>query len=196
VALAVSLLLLSGCGTTSTAGVDPGPSPGQASASPSPASSFSAAMIADPGLPARLGPGKLTMRQVTRLMQYFEDKVADAYSTNRPDELSHYLAGPMLSGNRATILLLTKQHRRNIFRVRVGKVTLQANEHDRIVLDLDAVLTVNYFLDTSGPRPTVVNNGLPGPSHVQFLVFLDRNPGNDTWYWTGEQAAGAGPAAS
>src|SRR5580693_4165974 len=58
--------------------------------------------LADPALPSHLGSGKPSKATVKRLMQFFENRVSEAYATGNADALYHYLAGPMLSGNRAT----------------------------------------------------------------------------------------------
>jgi hypothetical protein len=156
--------------------------------------SLTASDVADHGLPSKVGAGKLSTPTIKRLMQFFEDKVGRAYATGNANALDHYLAGPMLSGNRATINLLTSQHRRNVFRIHVQTVKPEANQAHRVVLDMTGDMTVNYFFD---PRThKVLSNGLPGPSQVAFLVFLDQNPKTGTWYWTGEKSAAAGATGS
>jgi hypothetical protein len=147
---------------------------------------LTAQQVADTGLPSKVGPGKLSPQTLKRLMQFFEDKVSRAYATGNADQLSHYLAGPMLTGNRGTINLLNTQHRRNVFRIHVQSVKAQSNDAHRIILRMVGDMTVNYFFD---PRThKVLSHGLPGPSQVQFVVFLNQNPATGTWYWTGEKA--------
>ncbi|MBV9871401.1 MAG: hypothetical protein JO214_12355 [Frankiaceae bacterium] len=151
-----------------------------------PAQTLTAAQVADHGLPSRVGPGKLSTPTIKRLVQFFEDKVSHAYATGNADALRHYLAGPMLTGNVATVNLLTQKHRRNVFRIKVQSVKPVANTENRIILDLTGDMTVNYFFDPATHK--ILDHGLPGPSQVQFTVFLDRNPKTHTWYWTGEKA--------
>jgi hypothetical protein len=182
--------VLSGCGRSHPHPVAPEAAPTTTpTGNATPAATLTDDQIADPGLPSTIGPGgKLSKIQVIELMQYFEDKVNDAYAQGRAEDLAHYLAGPQLNGNRATVLLLNAQHRRNVVKIQVTDVTIQANETNKLVFDLAADMTADYFVDTSTTPNTVLNNGLPGPSRLQFLVFLDYNPNNHTWYWTGEQA--------
>ncbi|HEY2794510.1 MAG TPA: hypothetical protein VGJ28_19270, partial [Micromonosporaceae bacterium] len=150
------------------------------------APTLSAEQIADTGLPSTVGPGKLSAPTLKRLMQFFEDKVGRAYATGNADLLDHYLAGPMLSGNRATIGLLSAQHRRNVFKIQVQSVKAQSNQADEVILEMTGDMTLNYFFD---PRThKILDHGLPGPSQVQFTVFLNQNPATHTWYWTGEKA--------
>jgi hypothetical protein len=147
---------------------------------------LSAQQVADTGLPSRVGGGKLSTPTIKRLMQFFEDKVSRAYATGNADQLTHYLAGPMLTGNRATIGLLSGKQKRNVFKIKVQSVTPETNEAHHLIFDMTGDMTVNYFFD---PRThKVLDNGLPGPSQVQFVVFLDQNPKTHTWYWTGEKA--------
>lgn len=204
VALAASAVL-AGCGSGSSGGATPRAVPAETpSAVPTLASSppagptlppgttptLSARQVADDGLASKVGPGKLPTPTIKRLMQFFEDKVSRAYATGDAEVLSHYLAGPMLTGNRGTINLLSSQHRRNVFRIRVQTVKPQANTAHRIVLDMTGDMTVNYFFD---PRThKILNHGLPGPSQVTFTVFLDQNPATGTWYWTGEKSGTGG----
>jgi hypothetical protein len=197
---AVSLgVLLSGCGggsggTPSTpdaagAGVpSAAPTTNSQLAAPTRAAgqTFTASQVANPGLPSKVGAGKLSTPTIKRLAQYFEDKVSHAYATGNADALRHYLAGPMLTGNIATINLLNQKHRRNVFRIKVQSVKVVANTSHRIIFDLTGDMTVNYFFDPSTHK--ILNRGLPGPSQVQFTVFLDQNPKSGTWYWTGEKA--------
>jgi hypothetical protein len=196
---------VAGCGSTSSGGDTPRAVPAATPSSvPTPASSplvgptlppgttptLSAQQVADTGLPSKVGPGKLSNPTIKRLMQFFEDKVSRAYATGNADALSHYLAGPMLTGNRGTINLLSSQHRRNVFKIRVQTVKAEANTGHRIILDMTGDMTVNYFFD---PRThKVLNNGLPGASQVTFTVFLDQNPATGTWYWTGEKSGTGG----
>lgn len=147
---------------------------------------LSAADVADHGLPSSIGPGKLSNAKIKALIQYFEDKVAKAYATGSSTALQHYLAGPMLSGNRATISLLSKQNKLNVFRIRVETVTPETNEKRHLIFDMTGDMVLDYFVDSRTHK--VVNNGLPGPSQVQFAIFLDENPKTHTWYWTGEQS--------
>ncbi|HWB67730.1 MAG TPA: hypothetical protein VG708_12985 [Mycobacteriales bacterium] len=176
-------------GTTSAATAPPGSAaPGRGRAA------YTARQLVDDGLPSKIGPGALTKPQVKQLMQYFENKVAHAYATGRSDSLTHYLAGPMLSGNRATIQLLAAKHKRNVFHIDVVAVHLQANEATRLVFAMTGDMTSNYFVDTATGR--VLDHGLPGPSQVKFLIFLDQNPATRTWYWTGEQSQAAADNAT
>ncbi|HVW79548.1 MAG TPA: hypothetical protein VHB69_01230 [Mycobacteriales bacterium] len=148
--------------------------------------SLSLADIADPGLASHIGDGKLTVAQVRQLMQFFENKVSAAYAHGDADALDHYLAGPMLSGNRATINLLNSQNKLNVYRIRVGKVTIETNEKTSVIFDMTGDMVLDYFLDSKTHK--VLEHGLPGPSQVQFAVFFNENPKNHTWYWTGEKS--------
>jgi hypothetical protein len=204
-ALSAGLVALAGAGCSShTASSAAGAAATQTpSAAPSPAlspplavsppaqsaqpSTLSAEQVADNGLPSKVGSGKLSARTLKRLVQFFEDKVSRAYADGNPDALDHYLAGPMLSGNRATINLLTSRHRRNIFKIRVESVKPQSDQAHSAIVEMTGDMTLNYFAD---PRThKVLDNGLPGPSQVQFIVFLNQNPATGTWYWTGEKSA-------
>jgi hypothetical protein len=166
--------------TASTAATGPVAPP------PAPAATLSAQQVSDRGLPSHVGAGKLSKPTIKKLMQFFETKVGKAYATGNADSLSHYLAGPMLSGNRATIGLLTTKHKRNVFRIHVETVKPQTNEAHHLIFNMTGDMTVNYFFDPATHK--VLDNGLPGPSQVQFTVFLDQNPKTGTWYWTGEKA--------
>jgi hypothetical protein len=188
--------VLAGCSSHS-APPQAAPSPQVVTSSSRPASpaplapdttpSLSAQQVADHGLASKVGPGKLSTPTLKRLMQFFEDKVSRAYATGDANALSHYLAGPMLSGNRATIGLLSAKHQRNVFRIHVQSVKAESNQAHEVILDMTGDMTVNYFFD---PRThKVLDNGLTGPSPVQFTVFLNQNPKTGTWYWTGEKAA-------
>jgi hypothetical protein len=157
-------------------------------------STLTAADVADPGLPSKIGPGKLSNATIKKLVQYFEDNVAKAYADGDANALEHYLAGPMLSGNRATITLLAKQDKLNIFRIRVQKITAETNEAEHVIIDMTGDMVLNYFIDSKTHK--ILENGLPGPSQVQFAIFLDRNPKTNTWYWTGEQSETTGGATS
>lgn len=190
---------IAGCGGhASTAGAArsttaPTTSDSPATASPpntAPGTTLSAADVADSGLPSRVGSGKLSKRVVEQLVQYFEDKVARAYATGDADALDHYLAGPMLSGNRATISLLQRQGKLNVFRIHVTSVSPQTNEANHVIVNMSGDMELDYFVNTKTRK--VLDHGLPGPSQVQFVIFLDRNPATHTWYWTGEQAANSG----
>jgi hypothetical protein len=141
--------------------------------------------ISDAGPPSQVGEGPLTAPVVKVLMQYFEDNVALAYSTGDAGALEHYLAGSMLTGNRGTINVLNAQNQRNVFKINVQSVSLDNDEKDRVVFDMKGAMVTDYFENTATNQP--VANGLPGPSAVDFLVFIDFNPANHTWYWTGEQ---------
>jgi hypothetical protein len=190
--LAAGLLTGCGSGSSSHAGA---PSPASSSSSPAAATAplapaatptLSAQQVADHGLPSKVGAGKLSTPTLKRLVQYFEDKVSRAYATGNVDALSHYLAGPMLSGNRATIGLLNSKNKRNVFRIRVQSVTPQSNQAHAAIVEMTGDMTVNYFFN---PRThKVLDNGLPGPSQVRFIIFLNQNPATGTWYWTGEKA--------
>ncbi len=118
-------------------------------------------------------------------MQFFEDHVSQAYSVGNADALKPYLAGSMLTGNKGTINVLNGQNKRNIYQINVASVSLDNDEADRVVFDMTGNMVTDYFENTATKQP--VANGLPGPSSVDFLVFLDFNPNNKTWYWTGEQ---------
>ena len=143
------------------------------------------ASIADSGLPSTVGAGPLKAQTAKTLMQYFENKVAQDYASGNADDLGHYLAGSMLDGNKGTVNVLNKQGQRNIFKIAVTSVTMDSNNKDRVVFDMLGNMTTDYFENVSTGQP--VANGLPGPSSLHFLVFLDFNPTNHTWYWTGEQ---------
>jgi hypothetical protein len=167
--------------------VSSAPPPAPVPLAPSPTRQvLTARQVADSGLPSKVGAGKLSTPTIKRLMQFFEDKVSHAYATGHANALTHYLAGPMLTGNRATINLLTSKQKRNVFRIKVQSVTPQTNQAHHLIFDMTGDMTVNYFFD---PRThKVLDNGLPGPSQVQLIVFLDQNPKTGTWYWTGEKA--------
>ncbi|MBV9412365.1 MAG: hypothetical protein JO148_12265 [Acidimicrobiia bacterium] len=150
--------------------------------------SIPAAALADPGLPSQVGPGPLSTPVATQLMQYFEDRVAQAYATNDADSLYRYLAGPMLTGNRGTINAFVARHRRNVLHLVVDNVTIDTADKTRTVLDMNGHLTDNRFFDTTTGQPLLGGASQNGP--VGFQVFLDYNPGNHTWYWTGEQDLG------
>jgi hypothetical protein len=141
--------------------------------------------ITDTGLPARVGPGPLKAAQVKTLMQFFENHVAAEFAAGDANGLQTYLAGSMLTGNRGTINVLNGQSRRNIYKIDVTKIIMNANETDRAVFEMKGNMTVDYFENATTNQP--VADELPGPSPVDFLVFLDFNPNNRTWYWTGEQ---------
>jgi hypothetical protein len=168
----------------------PALSPPLAAAPPAPAPSLpalSTEQVADDGLPSKVGAGKLSAPTLKRLVEFFENKVGRAYAEGKPDVLDHYLAGPMLSGNRATINLLNSKHRRNVFRIRVKSVKAQSNQAHSVILTMNGDMVLDYFVD---PRThKVLDNGLPGPSQVKFIVFLNQNPTTGTWYWTGEKSA-------
>jgi hypothetical protein len=154
---------------------------------------ISASALEDPGLPSQVGAGPLTEPVVQQLMQYFEDRVTDAYSKGDADSLYHYLAGGMLTGNRATINVLNSQHKRNVLHVDVTSVQIGINQANRVTLDMTGQMTRNYFTDLTTGSTLV--GGLPGPSKVSFMIFLDFNPTNHTWYWTGQgkgQGGGTG----
>jgi hypothetical protein len=155
---------------------------------------LSTADVADPGLPSTIGPGELTAAQVKELAQYFEDKVSAAYADGDADALDHYLAGPMLSGNRATINVLNSQNKLNVYRIKVGKVTIETNDTHSVIFDMTGDMVLNYFVDSATHK--VIDNGLPGPSQVQFSVFFDENPKTHTWYWTGEKSETADTSGS
>jgi len=172
-----------------------------ATANSSTRASIPVTLLADPGLPSHVGAGPLSAPVATQLMQYFEDHVAQAYAANNADSLYGVLAGPMLTGNRATINLLASQHRRNVLHVAVDTVTIDTADKTRTVLDMNGQLTNNRFFDTTTGQPLVGGTSQGGP--VNFQVFLDYNPNNNTWYWTGEQdlnksasAASPSPAPS
>jgi hypothetical protein len=179
---AVALVLAAGCSSHATAAPAPHPSAH---------SSLSPEVLADPGLPSKLGPGPLTATQTKQLLQDLEDHVAQAYGAGDADALYRYLAGPMLTGNRATVSLLNTRHQRNVFRIQLGSVTIDKADSSRVVADVTADETLDYFADTATRK--VLNSGLPGPSHLSVTVFLDYNPGNHTWYWTGQQAQSKTP---
>jgi hypothetical protein len=202
-ALVVGALALLGpltaCGKGSGASALPAPAvsaPAGAAPSASPAPSDAPTLrpsaIADPGLPSTLGDGKLTDGQIKQLAQYFEDKVAAAYAAGDADALAHYLAGMQLIGNRATIEKLNSLHRRNVYSITIRKVDVSTNAGGHLIFDITAEETRNYFVDSTAATPTPLNNGLPGARAVDETIFLDFNPGNRTWYWTGEKAQQAG----
>jgi hypothetical protein len=118
-------------------------------------------------------------------MQYFENHVASAFASGNANGLESYLAGSMLTGNKGTINVLNAQSRRNIYKIDVTSITINNNETDRVVFEMKGNMTEDYFENTTTNQQ--VADGLPGPSAVDFLVFLDFNPANHTWYWTGEQ---------
>jgi hypothetical protein len=203
------VVALAGCGSS---GSEPGSSalaPVRASAAPSTAAaptpgsgviapagaSLSAEQVSDSGLASKVGAGKLSKPTIKALAQFFEDKVGNAYATGHPDELDHYLAGPMLSGNRATINLLAGKHKRDVFKIRVETVKPQTNEAHHVIFTMTADMTLDYFFNPQTKK--ILDGGLPGPSQVSFTMFFDQNPKTHTWYWTGEQsAASAGASGS
>lgn len=144
-----------------------------------------AAQLADPGLPSQVGHAPLAGPTLQTLVQYLEDRVADAYARSDPDALYRYLAGSMLTGNRATIKLLTSRHQRNVFAIKVASVTVDTTDANRIVADITAQMTTNQFVDTTTNQTLA---GGPGGAALRFTIFLDFNPTNHTWYWTGQRA--------
>jgi hypothetical protein len=193
---ALLALALSGCGSGGTSAhtaspaiaSSPAVSPPAVSSPSVPASAptLTAEQVADTGLPSKVGPGKLSTPTIKRLIQFFEDKVSRAYATGNADALDHYLAGPMLNGNRATISFLTSKQKRNVYKIRVETVKPQTNEAHHVIVQMTGDMTLNYFFNPATRK--VLDNGLPGPSQVQFTIFLDQNPKTKTWYWTGEKA--------
>jgi hypothetical protein len=149
-----------------------------------PAVSLPAAEIADPGLPSQVGQGPLSQTVVQNLMQYFEDNVATAYANDDPDSLYRYMAGPMLIGNRGSVNVLKSQGKRNVYTISVSTIDIDTNEQTRVTFDMTAAETSDYFLDTTG---STLVGGAPGPSTLDFLMFIDFNPTNHTWYWTGAE---------
>jgi hypothetical protein len=141
--------------------------------------------IRDTGFPSTVGQGPLKAPVVKKLMQFFETQVSKAYADGDANELEPYLAGGMLTGNKGTINVLNGESQRNIYTIKVGSVSLDNNETNRVVFDMTGAMTTDYFENVGTNQP--VANGLPGPSNVDFLVFFDFNPKNHTWYWTGEQ---------
>lgn len=193
-AAALVAAVAGGCsGHGSTPGAAPAATPSQVATTSTPSPTvpgtgqgLSAQQVANSGLPSTVGAGELSTPTLKRLVQYFEDKVSKAYASGDAGALSHYLAGPMLSGNRATIGLLNSKHRRNVFRIHVQSVQPESNQKHQVILRMVGDMTVNYFFD---PRThKVLDHGLPGPSQVRFVVFLNQNPATGTWYWTGEKA--------
>jgi hypothetical protein len=189
VALAVLLCSCSGGGRSSSHGAPPAPPTTGAVVGPTdpPTTQVTipASEIADPGLPSQVGPAPLTTAVLTKLMQYFEDNVAQAYKAGDADALYHYLAGSMLTGNRATINLLDSRNQRNVYQITVQSVTLDTSDPDRVVFDMSGDMPINYFFDPTTNTP--LDNGLSTAGPVDFEIFIDYNPANHTWYWTGEQ---------
>jgi hypothetical protein len=142
--------------------------------------------VADDGLASHVGDGKLSTAEVRALMQYFENKVSAAYADGDADALDHYLTGQLLSGNRATINVLSGQHKLNIFRIQVGKVTIEKYEKNRVIFDMGGGMVIDYFVDSKTHK--VLDNGLPGPSQARFEMYFTENPKTRTWYWTGEKS--------
>lgn len=154
---------------------------------------ITAAQLSDPGLPSQLGPGPLRPADLQKLVQYFEDHVAQAYADGQADELYRYLAGPMLGGNRATVTLLAAKGQRNIFKITVGPLTIDNNDASRIVVDVVLDETLNYYTgEQARAGHEVLNDGLPGPAQLSQQLFFDHNPDNHTWYWTGEKDTAKG----
>lgn len=197
-ALLTTILLLSACGSSaSRSHVDPVASRPVASHSravttttaadsektPNPA--VPAAWLADPGPASQIGRGPIPKPKLLGLVQYLENQVAASYAAGAPDQLYHYLAGTMLEGNRATINVLNGQDRRNHYAVTVNQVSVDTTDPTQVVLDMDADMTEDYFVNSTTGQ--VVAGGLPGPSHLDQELFLDYYPANHTWYWTGEQ---------
>jgi hypothetical protein len=164
--------------TVSTPAVQPSQSTGSSTTIP-------AEEVADPLLPSKVGAGALPKKTVIKLAQFFEDKVSAAYADGKPNELYHYLAGPMLTGNRGTISLLNSQNKRNVYKIKVRSATLQTNQAHHIVFTMTGDMTVDYFYNSKTRK--IIDNGLPGPSQVKFVMFFDQNPKTKTWYWTGEE---------
>jgi hypothetical protein len=208
IALTAAGILVSACSSaptksasstaSSTTAVTDGPTGPAPTASTSTTSttevSIPLSAITNTGLPSQVGPGPIAAAKVKSLMQYFENHVAQEYANGDADGLESYLAGSMLTGNRGTINVLNSQSRRNIYNIDVTKVIINNNESDRVVFEMKGNMTVDYFEDATTKQP--VADGLPGPSAVDFLVFLDFNPANHTWYWTGEQNYSTTGAAS
>jgi hypothetical protein len=202
VAGGVLVLGLAACGSSSgQAGPKPNatavPTPGTSATPATPGSgvlapagaSLSAEQVSDRGLASKVGPGKLPTKTIKALAQFFEDKVSNAYATGNAGALDHYLAGPMLSGNRATINLLAAKHKRDVFKIRVETVKAQTNEAHHVIFTMTGDMTLDYFFNPQTKK--ILDGGLPGPSQVSFTMFFDQNPKTHTWYWTGEQAAGS-----
>jgi hypothetical protein len=188
----VALLAAAACngGSSSSAPSTPAqstpasPTPTAVAAAPQQAA-IAPALLANPGIASTTGPGPLTASQVQKLLQHFEDKVAAAYAQGDADALYRVLAGPMLNGNRATVKLLSSKGTRNVFRITVGPVTLDTNDPTRIIAEAPLDETVDYYV----AQGKVQNGGLPGPARMTQEFFLDLNPANSTWYWTGVQDA-------
>jgi hypothetical protein len=190
------VLALSACGSSSSGGSTPAAAPRASSSpaavgspplAPKSAPTLTAQQVADTGLPSKVGPGKLSKPTIKKLIQYFENRVNHAYATGNAGALDHYLAGPMLSGNAGTINFLNSKHKRNVVRIRVETVKPQTNEAHHLIVNMTGDMTLNYFFNPRTKK--VLDNGLPGPSQVAFLVFMDQNPKTKTWYWTGEKSA-------
>jgi len=191
------VLALSACGSSSSGGGGaPAAAPRVSSSStavaapplaPKSAPTLTAQQVADTGLPSKVGAGKLPAPTIKKLLQYFENKVNHAYATGNASALDHYLAGPMLSGNIGTINFLNSKHKRNVVRIKVETVKPQTNEAHHLIVNMTGDMTLNYFFNPRTKK--VLDNGLPGPSQVAFLVFMDQNPKTKTWYWTGEKSA-------
>jgi hypothetical protein len=159
-----------------------------------PVVSMGPSQLADPGLAAQIPVGPMSQGNAKNLMQFFENEVAIAYQSGNANLLDHYLAGPMLTGNAGTINYLNTQHKHNVFRIDVTAASIDTNSTDRVVFDMAGEMTVDYFVDTTTNK--VLEDGLPGPSQLDFLVFFDYNPANHTWYWTGEQDESGNAAGS
>jgi hypothetical protein len=187
-------LLLGACSGTSkpsslpappTTGVAVGPTAPPPTGPPPTEVTVPASALVDAGLPSQVGPAPLSTAVLTRLAQYFEDNVAAAYKAGDAGALYHYLAGPMLTGNRATINLLNSHNQRNVFEITVQSVTIDTSDADRVVFDMAGDMPINYFYDTTTKAP--LDNGLSTAGPLDVEMFIDYNPANHTWYWTGEQ---------
>jgi hypothetical protein len=131
-------------------------------------------------------PGRApTLEQVRGLIEGFEQSLSAAYAAGDRTRLAGFLAGPQLQGNVATIDVLDARHQRNIFHVQLDSVSIASATPDRVVVNLRDHTTDDYFVDTTTGQ--TLNGGLPGPEAQSFIIFVDRNPANGNWYWTGAQ---------
>ena len=127
----------------------------------------------------------LTPSQARALVEDDEHRLADAYAAGDSSGLAQFLAGPELRGNSATINVLNGRHQRNVFHLVVDSVVEDSATGDRTVVTLTDHTTDNAFVDATTGK--ALNGGLPGPEAQSFVLFLDRNPHDGRWYWTGAQ---------
>jgi hypothetical protein len=176
--------VIAGCGSDGSALTTPAPATPSSAATGPPATAVPGGTTPPPAANV-MGPGPLSAAQVRTLITDFENRLAQAYAAGDTSHLGEFLAGPELSGNVATINVNNNHHARNIFHVEFNSLTITSNSAERVVFNLVDHTTDNHYVDTTTNQTT--NGGLPGPEVQRFIIFLDYNTSNHTWYWTGAQ---------